>query len=361
MRTSKPSRRPHYIVKWTDPITRAERQQTTGETTKRAADRAAAELALVILREATARAEAAERPQDVSWGDFCASYEAAQVEWSEAAHSSWASTKVWLTRLGAPATLGEIDKGWIARWQAALAGRVGSTNTVATYAGRLKAALRWAEDQDLIARAPKIRVRLHGQARAGAVRLEGFERMLMSVPKVRPADHVYWDRLLRGFWWSDFRLDELRHLSWTEPARLVIDTSQQFPQVKIYQQKNREVQDHPILPEFWDVCCEIPEARRRGRVFRLPNGKGGQMAYKTVQRLIADIGSRAGVITNPKTGKTATAHDLRRGFATRMGEVLSLPALQKWMRHKTPATTTGYYYSADAQQLASLVWPGAEK
>ncbi|KKL63161.1 hypothetical protein LCGC14_2177880, partial [marine sediment metagenome] len=324
-------------------------QRTTGQTTKRAADRFAADLAVE---------ESEGRTGELRWADFCEAYESSRRRWSEKSRESWGIVKKWLGRLGCPATLQGFDSGFCARWQAKLTAKGLSEASVATYGARLKASLNWASEQEMIDRAPRIHVKAYEEPRSREVRLEEFERMLLLLPKVRPRDHPIWDRLLRGFWYSDFRLNELRRLSWNSLAPLWLHVPGDYPMVRIARrgQKSRKSQLQPIVPEFWAVCCETPEDLRRGRVFELPNGKGGQLAYRTVQGVIAKIGKRAGIITNSETGKFATVHDLRRGFGTRMAQYLTLPELAKWMRHKHPKTTTTFYHQADAEQLASKVW-----
>jgi len=68
------------------------------------------------------------------------------------------------------------------------------------------------------------------------------------------------------------------------------------------------------------------------------------------------IGEKAGVIVNPVEGKTASAHDLRRTFASRWAKRVAPAILQKLMRHASIQTTMGYYVDLDVDEMADELW-----
>ena len=64
----------------------------------------------------------------------------------------------------------------------------------------------------------------------------------------------------------------------------------------------------------------------------------------------------AGVIVNAGSRKTASAHDLRRTFATRWARKVAPAILQKLMRHANIQTTMGYYVDLDVDEMAEELW-----
>ena len=117
-------------------------------------------------------------------------------------------------------------------------------------------------------------------------------------------------------------------------------------------QKGNRQEVVPIAPEFADFLMATPEAKRKGRVFRpmaVQTGSTGPMGEDWAGKIIRRIGKRAGVIVHrgKRKGepyvKHASAHDLRRSFATRWAPRVMPATLQKLMRHRTIATTLAYY------------------
>ena len=74
-----------------------------------------------------------------------------------------------------------------------------------------------------------------------------------------------------------------------------------------------------LAPEFAELLNDVPEDQRTGSVFNLK----GQ--WRWIGRRISKIGEAAGIVVNEKTGKFASAHDLRRAYgerwAGRVGEL----------------------------------------
>jgi integrase len=104
------------------------------------------------------------------------------------------------------------------------------------------------------------------------------------------------------------------------------------------------------------LCCETPEDQRHGTVFLVDNGQGAQLSLKRLCRRIGEIGELARVVTNPETGKYASAHDFRRAFARRMKARVPRDELKRWTRHEQDSTLETYYLQQDAQELASRLW-----
>jgi integrase len=364
MRVFRPKRRAYYVMRWRDPITGRPVERTTRQKSRREALDVAAGLALEMLDN---------RPGDPWWVDFCAAYEQA-VESSRPgrAREPWLTTKAWIAKLDPPRRLSEVTTQWVTRWQHRLRhpepheGRQPlAENTIASYSARLRAALNWARRQGYFDRPPIIETHVENRPRSRAIVGEELDRILAAIPQVRPADPSQWDRMVRGQWACGFRLGELVALSWDEAAPVHVETRGAFPFVVMAADANKKRKERlrAITPEFWAICCETPANRRHGPIFPIRTLKGELMSLKRICRTIGRFGKKAGVVTNPTTGKTATSHDTRRGFACQMdGRGLTLAELQRWMDHADIRTTLTYYRTAEAEQLAAKLWqntPGA--
>jgi len=345
MTVFRPARRTHYVLRWTDPATGRRHEKSTKTHRKTEAYQQALVLA--------GRLASGHRTGKTWWIDFCGEYERlVEAKRTGRAREPWITTRGWIDRIGAPRYLEDVTTAWATRWQEALRQAGLSVNTVAGYSARLKAALRWAADQELIPRAPRIKITTEETPRSRGITPEEFERILAVVPDRRPGDTAAWQRLLRGQWESGFRIGELVALSWDLDAPVHLDATGCYPvaMVAARSTKSRHRTARPITPEFWAVCCETPPEARRGPVF--PVGLG----LNWIGKMLTAFGRLAGVVTNPETGKHATSHDTRRAFTGRMDSKLTMPELQKWMGHADIRTTLAYYHTADAQTLAEKLW-----
>jgi len=289
------------------------------------------------------------------------------VSLSEGSYSAWTTSANHLERLLHPRHLVDVDKGKLSRFRGLLLEDGLSPNSVATYVRTIRAAIGWAYDMDLIADLPKIRARKGLKKRSGMrsrpITAEEFDRILATVVKVRPKDAAAWERFLRGLWHSSLRVDELRRLSWNEQADLSIDTAGRYPMIRMLAEGHKSRRDcyQPITPEFWEVISQRGYVRA-GYVFPLPARKTDQMSRNRVIRVIGEIGAKAGVITDPATGKTATSHDIgRRAALTRLSKTLTMSQTQQWARHSDPRTTSQYYIRDEAESLAEAAGWGVAK
>ena len=361
------ARRNNYVMRWTDPDTSKKQEKSTCTDEWREAMLIAAELADKVLAGATKVSAG-----DPLWTDFCDEYQThVNSRRTGGAELNWQTTRRLVedrsprqeTGISAPRRLSDLTSIWILRWQTRLRELGLSDNSVATYSARLKAALRWAVEYGMLIAAPRIAVDFVNQPRSRAITLEEFERIREAAKLVRPLDWQQWDRFLRGQWHCGFRLAEIAQLSWDATAPIHIDCREKFPIVVMAAaaNKKRKPRQRAITPEFWAVCAETPPEARAGLVFPIIvlNGPfaGRQMVTSSIGHLLAGFGEKAGIVTNPETGKFATSHDTRRGFAMHMdSRGLSEIELQKWMDHASSKTTSTFYHTANAQQLAAKVW-----
>ncbi len=116
----------------------------------------------------------------------------------------------------------------------------------------------------------------------------------------------------------------------------------------------------PMAPEFAELLELVPESDRHGHVFKFRNrrtGTGKQWASK----VLVEVGKKAGVVVNPKTGKCASAHDLRRAFGQRWAGRVMPQILMQLMRHSDISTTMKYYVGAEAETTADVLWKAVSR
>ena len=160
---------------------------------------------------------------------------------------------------------------------------------------------------------------------------------------------------LPGFGCRGCGLQESIALSWDADSPFAVDLSGRRPRFRIKgtDQKNGNDQLLPMTPDFAEFLLQTPEGQRHGRVFRLNEVETGTpITAHSVGQLVTKIGEKARIIVNAVEGKTASAHDLRRTFASRWAKRVAPAILQKLMRHASIQTTMGYYVDLDVDEMA---------
>ena len=283
--------------------------------------------------------------------------------------------------------LRDLNQRKLAHFQETLRAEGLSIETIKTYLRHTKSFLGWAVRQKYLAAVPHIEMpkkKKGGRmAKGRAICLEEFERMLaatslvateagrrrkdakLSEEEKRPADQEMliaesWNHLMRGLWLSGLRLAESVNLSWDVDAPISVSMSGKYPALRILAegQKSGREEMLPLVPEFCEFLEAVPEAERHGRVFRpmARNGSNAPMGEDWVGKIISRIGKVAGVrvAEGKRLGKPyikhASAHDLRRSFATRWVPKVMPATLQKLMRHKSIQTTLDYYAEVNTAQ-----------
>lgn len=201
MTVFKPERRQSsgFVAKWRDPVTGRRRQKTLHAMTQREAYAAATTMADQIVSGCN--------PDDMPWQAFADLYESLALgKRSKSSRQSWRKTSAYVIEHNPLATIQDVSSAWVTQWQAKLAKHLKAQNTLATYSARLRAALRWAERQRIIDRAPFVAVEWEQVPSSRAITGEEFDRILAAVPYVRPHDSLHWNRLLRGL-----TVDQLAH------------------------------------------------------------------------------------------------------------------------------------------------------
>ena len=128
-------------------------------------------------------------------------------------------------------------------------------------------------------------------------------------------------------------------------------------------QKAHRAEVLPLSPEFCEFLLATPPEERHGRVFRpmARSGSTAPMGMDWYSDIIVRIGRMAGVKVAEGTRKGkphikyASAHDLRRAFATRWAPRVQPITLQRLMRHKSIQTTLAFYVFQDACALCKAL------
>ena len=115
-------------------------------------------------------------------------------------------------------------------------------------------------------------------------------------------------------------------------------------------QKSRDHERLPIVPDFVELLDSESSKSRRGNVFRFAGKtKSGRLSFEQVKKVIKALGKEAKVKVDSK--KTATAHDFRRSFGSRWALEVMPQILQKLMRHKDIKTTMTFYAHLDSDRV----------
>jgi len=90
-----------------------------------------------------------------------------------------------------------------------------------------------------------------------------------------------------------------------------------------------------------------------------PQNRDGRPEARDVVAIgkkISLIGDAAGVVVNPETKKTASAHDLRRAFGSRWARLLMPAELKTLMWRADVSITLTYYAGTNAAATAENLW-----
>jgi len=339
-----------YVIRYDDPDT-GRRWKRTRLTRKADAEDQA---------EALVRA-VDEGRAELTWDEFCELYGSQHMANLSSDHiEMWSTTRRWIKEYfrPRPRLLADLcDAKRILRWQNRLRkARSLSDTSVARYSSYVRAALNWAYRLELIGRVPAIAVG-STRSRGGAISLADLDAMCEATRELRPGDYIHIQRFMRGLFWSGLRLDQLRRLSWDRGSHLWLDGSRDIPVIWISfsGEKSRRDENRYVLPEFWELACE--SAIRRGPVFPVA-GRSGQMAKSTLGHIISDCGRKLGLVTDPESGKCASAHDMRKGCSAVLHERYGYTTdeVQLFLGHSDMKVTQKHYPPVKAMQLAARAW-----
>lgn len=358
----RPDRR-FLCLRHIDPVTHKVTERSARTTDHREAERAAGRWE----RELQERSDLG--PSATLWAEFRERYErnvlSAQSGRSDEKASGHLDS---IERILAPHRLAELTTSRIEDWVATLREGKREETTIAGYVRTIKAALRWAHRSGMLVALPHFpHVRTGRKLSAMKGRpiseeeFEWYVAAVPSTPRLASVDPAPWQRLLRGLWLSGLRLEEALSLSWDQPAGMRADLSGRRPMIRIHaaDEKGRRDRILPMTPDFAEFLTATPEAQRTGLVFPLPKQKqrnGPAWTISRVSEILSAVGRVAEIVVNDRTGKTVSAHDLRRSFGFRWSRLVMPAVLKELMRHEDVATTMQFYVGLDAESTADTVW-----
>ncbi|MGD9632725.1 MAG: tyrosine-type recombinase/integrase [Pirellulales bacterium] len=362
--------RPNLVMRYVDPITCKQVTKTAGTPNAREASKAAA------VWEAELRAGSYAKPSRMAWDAFRDYYEANVLPGlSDNTSKAYATTLNAFEKHCKPTKLADVTTQRLTYFVRVLREAEKSEATIARHLRHLKAPLRWAHREGLLPVLPTFtmpkRVKGAKVMRGRPITLEEFERMLTAVPVVvENAAAPSWEFYLRGLWDSGLRLTESLSLRWDdEPGAIVADFTGKRPMLRIPAEAQKANRDEllPMTPEFAALLLTVPEAHRRGRVFKLIARDGSQFhaTKNLVSKMVSTFGAKAGVVVDERelkdkiVRKFASAHDLRRAFGQRWSGKVMPSVLRRLMRHASIQTTMAYYVGNDAEATADAIWAGS--
>jgi integrase len=346
----------NLVMLYVDPVSGKRVTKSAGTTDRDKAQRRAGEWEKEVQNETY-------RPSSkITWTQFRERYEAEyMLTLSHSSQRNFTTAFNHLERLLNPDRLSRLTTAAVSKFQTELRKTKMKETTIAGNLRHLKAALRWAERQGLISKAPRFimpKAPRGNLAKGRPIVAEEYERMLTACEKERPQDAAIWKRLLTGLWLSGLRLGEALDLSWDYEAPFRVDLSGKRPVfvIQAEAQKSRRGEILPMTPDFAEwLQTTFPEGVRQGKVF------GIDLGISRFSIVISEIGKKAGIITNKAEGKYASAHDFRRAFGTRWAKKVMPPVLQRLMRHADLQTTMSYYVNLNAEDIADGLWDAHEK
>lgn len=348
-----------YVLRWKDASTHAAREKTTDARTRREADRLAGELQ-AALQEGRYR-----EPTRVLWDDFRQAFEDERAAgFKESSQMSYASSLNHVERIAKPNRLVDLDAAALSHLQTRLRNEGLSESTIARHLRHVKAALNWGVKVGIVSEAPNIvmprRVRRSRAMRGRPLQEAEKNQLVTACKEVRSEDYADWQELIEGLWLSGLRLREALILGWDESAMLSIDTRGKYPAFRIRAEGEKGFRDRllPLVPDFAVFVERLSSTRKTGRVFRL--GKR-RLSPVTVGRVLSKVGREAKVVVNEEQGKYASAHDLRRSFATRWAAEVKPFVLKELMRHESIETTLKHYVSLECDDVAKILWQDSKE
>lgn len=378
--------RKSLYLRYTDPVTGKPVAKSSKTSSRREAERAAAVWEAEINEGRWSR-----DPARTSWEQFREDYETQHLQ--SLASASQGNPIGVLSLFGKwmkPTTPQAITSSMLSRYADRLrrtpikfrSGRTRqrSETTIKNHLVALHGALAWAKSQNLIKSVPDIprvqraRKRKKGSKMKGRAPTETeFLAMVAAVKDVplskRISDSERTKRIaaIQRFLWllrlSGLRIREALELWWDRPDCLHVTIEPDGrPYLCLHAdlQKSHEDELLPITREFGEWLLATPEKERRGRVAPFPTSKGNANRF-TAGRLLSKIGEIAGINVNPRSGKFASAHDVRRLFTTQELK-RRVPALvQKICRHADISTTMAYYEDLKPTEIADEIWGDSAK
>lgn len=334
------------VLYYVDPVTRREVSKTAKTTDRRTAERAAAAWENEL-------AEYFGTGND-GWQHFRDRFRAEHLATlSDKSYASFNTALNHFERLMRPSTVTNIDATTISLFQAALIAEHRKLSSISTYMTHMRAALNWAEGVGMIRKAPRVKLPKQPRRlfmRGRALTEQEYKNMRRACDDLPEPDR--WRRFLDLLWLSGLRLNEAIVLSWDSPPVVVDLNAQPYPQILFHAVGHKARRDEavPMTPDLAAWLGKTPQRDRHGRVAPLPIATAPRVSEQ-----ISELGRAAEVFVNDEN-KTASAHDFRRSFGTRLAPHVMPITLQKIMRHADISTTMRFYVNMSSAEAGRELW-----
>lgn len=277
---------------------------------------------------------------------------------------SWRRVRLSLLMLGGSHKFSSADAEWL---RGKLNNGQRGASIVARYMKDLRRFMRWLKENHVIRRVPKITIpKVAARSRGRplkdpevAAMRSAIEAMFLAASKRQE-----WLRFFDTMLESGLRIGEAFDLRWGESdAATGVVVRDGIPCFVTPESADKAGirRVWPMTPKCWEAIAGGRDPNRSsGKVFRLfgrRNG-AGEITLKTAEEVIAAAGEIKGIVVRVSPERTATAHELRRTFCSRVVRMSGLTTVEQMalMRHRSLQTTQAYYLDADASGLGSKLW-----
>lgn len=359
----KPSDRRNLMMKCVDPVTGRTLRKSAGTHVRREAQRAAARWEVELT---TGGVGASPR---MGWEAFVAMYADRKLSTLRpATEANYFCSLNRFRELVGPRRLADLETESVARFAVALRGQGNREATVAKHLRHLRAAARWAHRQGLLTRVPHFDMpsgRGTENAKGRPPTGEEFDRLLDKTAGVvgdDPAVIKSWQDVLRLLWWSGLRLGEamlLRDDSRPGAIEVRLNGKRSVLAFHPASQKSGDAELMPLAPEAVELLESLSFAGDWVLRPLRPDGTPTARSTQAVMRRLNAIGKASRIQVNADTGKTATAHDLRRAFGTRWAPRVTPSVLMRMMRLKSERIANQFYVQLEAEDSAEHIWRAA--
>ena len=344
-----------YAAQWLDPLTGKRKTKSTGTKNAREAERFAARLEVELSQGQGPTGKH-------SWASVCDAYEEERLGGkAPRTLDTWRTTRKAIERVLNPATVAAITAKDISRFSAKIREAELSEANLHRHLRHLKAFLNWAHRLEYIPTVPHIEMpKGTAKSKGRPLTMEEVRKFFDAVPlAVDDLEHqVSIDRIIRGMLLTGLRLSEAMKLEWSGPVDRGIWLQEHQGRYLIHfaanASKARRERVVPLTDQMQAFLERTPKAARVGPVFRPTTKRSKHLSASRMSHLIAEIGVKSGVVVGMKRGKPkyASAHDLRRTFATTLAKSgVSRYALKEVLGHVDPKISDTYYLHLDLADL----------
>lgn len=353
-----------YVLKWRDSA--GERQRKARGGTQRARETERRKL----------EEELNDRASEMSLGEFWSEYKTDHLSGLSSSFNATSRTMHTrlcdsMKRLRLQQVCSLVSKRAVLAVEAAMRKTDVEPATIKSNMATLWTMIRWGQDRDLIPdfRRPRKRKGKSDKQAANVSKSKGRSLLPDEVRRMRLAIPISISRTERPTEFTDamvamllmgLRLSECHQFSWKPKTGchypIALHTSEAAIQFADTQKSGVDC----VVPLTDKAVRWLRRIKRRSRSnwpFRTVGQKGEHKTWDRLGRSLSEAGKRSGIVVKvwEKPGgqriKYASAHDLRRTFATNLQTNLSIPERQRMTRHADPLTLLDNYWDAPTPVL----------